>query len=61
MKPAHRLDLFAWSRYQEPLHLAFNGSRWARAAGNVLEGHGAHAEQLRDRRREAGQILLHAL
>ena len=36
MKPLHRPDLFTWSRYQDTLHVDFNGFLWVRPAGNVL-------------------------
>jgi glyoxylase-like metal-dependent hydrolase (beta-lactamase superfamily II) len=36
MRPLHRTDLYAWSRYQETTHLDFNSLLWVRPAGNVL-------------------------
>lgn len=36
MKELHRPDLFTWSRYDEPLHVDFNGVLWCRPSGNVL-------------------------
>jgi glyoxylase-like metal-dependent hydrolase (beta-lactamase superfamily II) len=36
MRRLHRGDLFTWSRYDEPLHVDFNGFLWKRDGGNVL-------------------------
>jgi glyoxylase-like metal-dependent hydrolase (beta-lactamase superfamily II) len=36
MKRLHRRDLFTWSRYDEALHVDFNGLLWKREDGNVL-------------------------
>jgi hypothetical protein len=36
MKSLHRPDLFAWSVFDEPRNVDFNGHLWVRPEGNVL-------------------------
>jgi hypothetical protein len=36
MKPAHRSDLFVWSRFDEARNLDFHAFAWVRPTGNVL-------------------------
>jgi len=36
MKSLHRPDLFAWSVFDEPRNVDFNGHLWTRPEGNVL-------------------------